>query len=210
MFDAKLILDQEASSYNDSLVAKSLPDETYGKYFTINEIFSTVNVNLMRTAYTHTKHTSTFDPNKRLTVACHIRRGDIVSMPFVDRYTDMDFFVENLKMIYDLYPYADIHIYSDSDIPSMPFPCIRHTNDSLLDSVHDMSIADILLMTVGSNVSLLPGLLSKGIVFFDKRKLIPCFNNKYNIHWSKYTHFIYEKETFLEKIALKVNNDCRI
>jgi hypothetical protein len=55
-------------------------------------------------------------------------------------------------------------------------------------------------MSIGSNVSYFAGLLNEGICFFDKSKLIKCFNNMYNIYWSEYTKFIHDEDVFIDLI----------
>lgn len=60
--------------------------------------------------------------------------------------------------------------------------------------------SDIFIMSIGSNLSHFCGLHTKAIVFLDKDKLKPCFNNKYNIYWSKYKKFISDSEQFKKEI----------
>ena len=73
---------------------------------------------------------------------------------------------------------------------------IKYHNTDLLTEVNEMINSDIFIMSIGSNVSHFVGLHTSGIVFLDKDKLKPCFNNKYNIYWSKYKNFITEEEQF--------------
>ena len=60
--------------------------------------------------------------------------------------------------------------------------------------------SDILIMSIGSNLSHFAGLQTSGIVFLDKNKLSQHFNNKYNIYWSEYKNFISDEEEFITKI----------
>jgi len=55
-------------------------------------------------------------------------------------------------------------------------------------------------MSIGSNFSHFIGLHTSALVFLDKDKLIPCFNNNYNIYWSKYKKFISDEVEFEKKI----------
>jgi hypothetical protein len=214
IFDKDLIIDQEGTFENVmNLVHQekkcvTIPDQDLVGPFNINEIFTEANVELMRRAYKYSTNTRKFiNNNKCINIAVHIRRGDISTMPFCDRYTELDFFTKYIQLIGDLLgDKAHFHIYSDSkiklDVDSSVsgFNLYYHYSDDLLSSVYDMICADIFIMSIGSNMSYFAGLLSKGIVFFDERKLVKCFNNMYNIYWSDYRGFIHKEEEFISKI----------
>ena len=52
---------------------------------------------------------------KALRVVAHVRRGDIIS--HADRYIPDNYFIGVLKAIRDIYPLADLHVFSHSDDP---------------------------------------------------------------------------------------------
>jgi hypothetical protein len=206
LFD-KSIIDLEDDYKNicklqNSKKAISLPDQTISKYFRITQLFTENNIKIMKDSYKYLKHTHSFNVNNTINVAVHIRRGDIKDMPFCDRYTELDFFIKNIKLILSIHPNAHIHIYSDSflELPIKNINIYYHYTDDIKDSVNDMIKSDIFIMSIGSNVSYFAGLLNEGICFFDKSKLIKCFNNMYNIYWSEYTKFIHDEDVFIDLI----------
>jgi hypothetical protein len=156
----------------------------------------------MKQSYKYTKNTSTFNVKHSLNVTVHIRRGDIEKYPNCDRFTPLDFFINNINLIISIHPHAHIHIYSDSPI-QLPIKFTNlyyHYTDDINDSVKDIIDSHIFIMSIGSNISYFAGLLTKAICFFDKNKLIKCFNNMYNIYWSNYTKFIHNDDEFINKI----------
>jgi hypothetical protein len=209
LFDISKIVDIQ-DTYNATIqlqMAKqliSMVDQSIAKYFNINTLFSKEHVQIIKDAYIYKGHTSTFSHDRK-NVAVHVRRGDISHMPFCDRYTDLDFFIRTIREIHSIYPDADFHIYSDSDVDlgfkSSDIRIFYHATDNILDIANDMIASDILVMSIGSNVSHFAGLLNEGIVYFDKDKLIPCFNNRYNIYWSEWHGFIHDRDLFLQRIG---------
>lgn len=179
-------------------------DQTIANHFAIEDLFSSENIQLMRDAYHFKTHTPSFDPTMKLNVAVHIRRGDIARYTTESRYTHMDFFTNYMTQIHSLYPYAQFHVYSDSDVDvpvsDKSISITYHILEDLLQTIHDMIHADILLMSIGSNMSFFAGLMSKGIVFLDKRKLDEPFNAEYNRYWCNHTKFILQEEIFLQRV----------
>jgi hypothetical protein len=214
LFDKSYIIDLEDTFSNINKLTNekkliSMPDQNISKYFTVNQLFTEEHINLIKKAYKYNKHTDTFKINHSLNVAVHIRRGDIANRSYCDRYTPLDFFINNIKLINSLYPNAHIHIYSDSylELPIKSKNLYYHYNDDIVDCVNDMIKSHILIMSVGSNVSYFAGLLNEGICFFDKSKLTKCFNNMYNIYWSEFKKFIYEEDMFINALQnLDSNN----
>lgn len=208
IFNTSLIIDKTTpvgvniGHMINSKKALSMPDQSIAKCFDVNLLFSEINVNLMRQAYLLNKHTLTFNPQHNCNIAVHIRRGDVENMPYCDRYTELTFFKNNIQLLIEKCQDPHIHIYSDSkiDLDINYKNIFYHYDDDLLETIHDMINAHILIMSIGSNMSYFAGLLSKGIIYFDKNKLKECFNNRYNIYWSKYSNFIHDETIFMEKL----------
>jgi hypothetical protein len=178
------------------------------RYFDINEIFSESNIKLMKSSYKLNKISKDYLLTD-INVCLHIRRGDIVKYGnSCGRYTSTDFFINNIINIQRILENkCTFHIYSDSKINlnvqndiNISRCNIKYHNTDLLTEVNEMINSDIFIMSIGSNVSHFVGLHTSGIVFLDKDKLKPCFNNKYNIYWSKYKNFITEEEQFNKEI----------
>lgn len=210
LFDISKVTDiQESYSkvleYQQAKKCISLPDQAFEKYISIQELFTQQHIELLRSAYIWTKHTPSFDATQ-LNIAIHIRRGDIEHQHYMDRYTAIDFFIRTIETIYSIHKDARFHIYSDSPIVlTLPHSLqnvhiVYHISEHLMESVHDMIHSNVLVMSMGSNVSQFAGLLSKGLVFFDKRKIVPCFNHMYNIYWSHIPHFLSDESVFLDKL----------
>lgn len=207
ILDKKIIIDKEDSYQNMCILINnnkviSMPDQTIAEFITINELFTEYNIQIMKKAYKLKTHTISFNPEHNFNVAIHIRRGDIANMPYCDRYTDLDFFENTILSIFKIYTNPHIHIYSDSDIKLniTSDNIIYHNDEDLLCSVHDMIKSHIFIMSIGSNMSYFAALLSDGIIYYDKRKLVKCFNNMYNIYWSKHPKFINDEDIFISKI----------
>lgn len=210
LFDITQILDQkktyeEVLELQRSNSVKQWCDQTIGNHFKIEELFSSAHIDLMRNAYRFNRHTPSFDPSA-LNVAVHIRRGDIARYPTESRYTPLGFFVTMVRMIRTIIPHAHIHVYSDSPVDLEISSGIRyHILEDLLETMHDMIHADVLIMSVGSNMSFFAGLMSRGIVTFDWKKLEEPFNAELNRYWSRHPHFLSPKmfQHSLNEIALK-------
>src|SRR6056300_238812 len=173
----------------------------------INDIFSDGNINLMKEAYL-LNTTSTYYNQKDINVCIHIRRGDIVKYgENCGRFTQTNFFADVNNKLQSLIPKCKFHVYSDSDIKlNTKVKNIQyHINSDLLKTIHEMIIADVFVMSIGSNLSQFAAIMSEGIVFLDKRKLEPCFNNNYNIYWSEHKNIIADEKEFIEKIKNKFN-----
>jgi hypothetical protein len=214
LFDISKIIDK-TSTYEEVLemqrsrAVQQWCDQTIGHYFKIQDLFSPAHLITMRSAYIFTKHTATFDPSK-INVAVHIRRGDIARYPTESRYTPLSFFINTVAYIHSVLPQAKIHVYSDSPV-DLGFEFIRyHILEDLLETIHDMICADILIMSVGSNMSFFAGLLSQGLVTFDWAKLEEPFNAELNRYWSGHPNFL-PLNTFrnrLNEMALKSAESC--
>jgi len=173
------------------------------RHFHINDIFSDTNIKLMKSSYKLNKVSSDYllsDVN----VCLHIRRGDITKYGKSNgRFTPNGFFIDTIITLRDILENkCTFHIYSDSEI-NLDIENINityHNNTDLLVGVNEMIQSDIFIMSIGSNVSHFVGLHTDAIVFLDKDKLIPCFNNNYNIYWSKYKNFISDKEIFKKEV----------
>ena len=173
-------------------------------YFDINDIFTDSNIKLMNSSYKLTKISNDYSLSDT-NICLHIRRGDIVKYGIsCGRYTSSNFFIDIIKKIQKILDNKCVfHIYSDSEMKldiKTDINIKYHINSDLLISIHEMISSDIFIMSIGSNMSHFIGLHTSGIVFLDKDKLKPCFNNNYNIYWSKYKTFISEEEQFNKEI----------
>ena len=183
-------------------------DQTIIREFSVVDLFSPENLICMRNAYHFTTHTPSFDP-KQFNVAVHIRRGDIERFKTESRYTHTDFFVSYIELLHSLYPFAHFHVYSDSNIV-LPFAATTatataihyHIDENLLESMHDMIRADVLLMSIGSNMSFFAGLMSEGVAMVDKRKLDEPYNAEGNRLWCKHPRFHLDQAEFLHAVQL--------
>jgi hypothetical protein len=199
LFDTSRILDRTAThedvlNLQRSQAALQWCDQTIGSQFKIEDLFSEAHIEVMRQAYRFNKHTATWDPTAT-NVAVHIRRGDIARYPTESRFTPTHYFIETIRRIRTVLPQAHIHVYSDSPV-ELGLPEIRyHILEDLLETMHDMIHANILVMSVGSNMSFFAGLMSRGIVYFDQKKLEEPFNAELNRYWSRHPHFL-NREAF--------------
>ena len=214
------LIDETSENYDINKLHKerlaySAPDQNLvgsnkssKRYFNINEIFSDSNIKLMKSSYKLNKISNYYSLSD-LNVCLHIRRGDIVKYGnSCGRYSSDEFFINTIKNIQKILGNKCIfHIYSDSKInlnikndTKNYFNIKYHINTDLLTSVNEMIQSDIFIMSIGSNLSHFIGLHTSGIVFLNKDKLNPCFNNEYNIYWSKYKKFISDEEKFKKKI----------
>jgi len=179
-------------------------------YFDINDIFCNSHIELMKKSYKlntlNTLNTINNDySSSNINICLHIRRGDIEKYGInCGRYTSLNFFINSIKKIQQLLNNKCIfHIYSDSEIKIDIKNNINikyYINSDLLTSLNEMISSDIFIMSIGSNFSHFIGLHTSALVFLDKDKLIPCFNNNYNIYWSKYKKFISDEVEFEKKI----------
>jgi hypothetical protein len=205
------------SKPDQNLVGLNNSDKSY---FDINDIFSDTNINLMRSSYKLNKVSNDYLLSD-INVCLHIRRGDIAKYGnSCGRFTPIIFFIDTITTIQGILGKKCVfHIYSDSEIKSQienknigsisnidKCNIKYHINTDLLTGVNEMIQSDIFIMSIGSNLSHFVGLHTSGIVFIDKNKLTPCFNNKYNIYWSKYRHFIKDKEHFKKEIYHRFKN----
>jgi hypothetical protein len=200
--------------YKDNLIY-SAPDEnlvglncTITRYFDINDIFSSDHIKLMKESYKlNTLNTLNNDnTSSNITICLHIRRGDIEQYGSdCGRYTSLTFFIDIINKLQTLLKNKCIfHIYSDSDIKiDIKNNCnIKYNiNTDVLTSLNEMINSDIFIMSIGSNFSHFIGLHTSALVFLDKDKLKPCFNNTYNIYWSKYKKFMSDEGEFTKEIG---------
>jgi hypothetical protein len=203
LFDVPQIVDKEAT-YEDVLEMQRSQkvqqwcDQTIGNHFRIQDLFSEAHIEVMRQAYRFDRHTTAWD-SKAVNVAVHIRRGDIARYTYESRYTRMPFFVETVQYIQSMVPQAHIHVYSDSPV-DLGIPNIKyHVLEDLLETMHDMICADVLVMSVGSNMSFFAGLMSRGLVTFDWAKLEEPFNAELNRYWSQHPRFL-DVPTFQQRL----------
>lgn len=193
LFDTRLIMDREAT-YEEVLEMQRSQgvqqwcDQTIGNHFRIQDLFKPAHIDLMRQAYRFESHTPTFDATA-LNVAIHVRRGDIARYPTESRFTPLGYFAAMVGLVRAVLPTAHIHVYSDSPIDLGPEPRY-HVLEDLLETMHDMIRADVLVMSVGSNMSFFAGLMSKGLVTFNWKKLEEPFNDELNRYWSGHPHFL--------------------
>lgn len=189
------------------------------RYFDINDIFSDSHIKLMKSSYKLNKISKDYLLSD-INVCLHIRRGDIVKYGISNgRYTSKDFFIDTIITIQKILENKCIfHIYSDSEINlekqnNIPHSILNidkcnikyHINTDLLTGINEMIHSDIFIMSIGSNLSHFVGLHTSATVFLDKNKLKPCFNNNYNIYWSKYKKFISDNEIFKKEIYHRFN-----
>jgi hypothetical protein len=175
------------------------------RQFDINDIFSDLHIKLMKSSYKLNELSDNYLLSD-INVCLHIRRGDIKN--YYGSYSSDDFFIDTIITIQQILENkCTFHIYSDSEIKLNIYNCnIKyHINTKLLEGVNEMIHSDIFIMSIGSNVSHFVGLHTSAIVFLNKDKLSPCFNNMNNIYWSKYKKFISDKEQFKEKIYHRFN-----
>lgn len=216
LFDTRRIMDQEAT-YEEVLEMQRAQgvqqwcDQTIGNHFRIQDLFSPAHIDLMRQTYRFTRHTPTFDPSV-VNVAIHVRRGDIARYPTESRYTPTGYFTAMVRLVRAVLPSAHIHVYSDSPVDlEVSSSAIRyHVLEDLLETMHDMIHAHVLVMSVGSNMSFFAGLMSRGIVTFDWKKLEEPFNAELNRYWSRHPHFL-EPTTFqrrLKALAASPSEPC--
>lgn len=177
-------------------------------YYDINDIFSDIHIKQMRDNYKLNKVSDNYISSD-INICLHIRRGDIIKYgKSCDRYTELEFFIDIIKKLQKiLNNNCTFHVYSDSKVDLDIENCnIKyHIDDDLLITINEMINSNILIMSIGSNLSHFAGLHTTGIVFFDKNKLIPCFNNKYNIYWSNYKKFISNENEFIDKVCHDFN-----
>ena len=119
-----------------------------------------------------------------LTVACHIRRGDIVHKHSkhgaIERLVPCSHFANVLTWVreidaLDLFGTTvsvlwDVHVYSQGDMdefePLLECECITfHLNEDVFSTFHHLCSADVLIMS-RSDFSFVAGLLSKGTKLF--------------------------------------------
>ena len=189
------------------------------RYIDINDIFSDSHIKLMKSSYKLNKIRNDYLLSD-INVCLHIRRGDIMEDGISNgRYTSNEFFIDTIITIQKILENKCIfHIYSDSEINLEIQNNTQHSilnidkcnikyhiNTNLLNGVNEMIHSDIFIMSIGSNLSHFVGLHTSATVFLDKDKLKPCFNNKYNIYWSKYKKFISDKEKFKKEIYHRFN-----
>ena len=200
--------------YKDKLIY-SAPDENLvglnssrTRYFDINDIFSSAHIKLMKESYTlNILNTLNNEyASSDINICLHIRRGDIEQYGInCGRYTSLTFFIDIINKIQILLNNKCIfHIYSDSDIKidiKNNYNIKYNINTDLLTSLHEMIHSDIFIMSIGSNFSHFIGLHTSAIVFLDKDKLKPCFNNNYNIYWASYNKFISDEVEFKKEIC---------
>ena len=209
VFDTNLVLDRVYDGEYHQIHQKisrwiyfSLADQDWEKIYRLDWIFNPDNLALFKRAYRLTEHTPQFRQATGIRVALHIRRGDVKS--YYPRFTSMSFFVETVQKINRLvgdHPITGTNkctflIYSDSSIEldSMStkdlnniIPC---SNADLLPTMHDMVKADILVISLGSNMSHFAGLLNEGIVYFDQTRRLEhqrTASNNYYSGWSNWT-----------------------
>ena len=219
------LIDETSDNYNINTLRKekraySEPDQNLvglnksaKHHFDINDIFSDSHIKLMKSSYKLNKISNDYLLSD-INVCLHIRRGDIVKYgKSCGRFTSNDFFIDTITTIQNILKNKCIfHIYSDSEI-KLDIENINikyHINTDLLIGVNEMIHSDIFIMSIGSNVSHFVGLHTSAIVFLDKDKLIPCFNNNYNIYWSKYNNFISDKDKFKKEIYHRFNSNNTI
>jgi hypothetical protein len=196
LFDSTHIIDQQVT-YEAMLEMQKVQgvqqwcDHTFKNHFRIQDLFSPAHITLMRDAYKFQRHTATFDLSA-FNVAIHIRRGDIARHHTGSRYTSTSFFINTVNKIKAIHPHAHIHVYSDSTIDLGVPNIYYHILDNLLESMHDMICADVLVMSVGSNMSFFAGLMSRGLVYFNWTKLEEPYNAELNRYWSDHPHFLNE------------------
>jgi len=182
----------------------SLPDQNLVKPYNINDIFNDSHIDLLKSSYNLTEHCMNFDPNV-FNISVHIRRGDAI-YPFGGSYTPLSFFIKTIETIKKILNRKNInyqvHVYSNSNIDLDIENILYHINEDELTTIHDIISSNIFIMSIGSNLSHFGCLLNNGINYLDKSKLIDCFNNKYNIYWSKFRNIITEESKFIEKLEL--------
>ena len=205
IFDIKLLIDKTDTDCNifnlrHQKLIYSIPDQDLVKKYDINNIFSKDNLNLLHKAYKLKTNSDSFTLTK-INIGIHIRRGDIAKFgQNCGRFTSILFYVNIINKINKLLHNCEFHIYSDSDIQLNIQNVKYHINEDLLTTIHDIICSDIFIMSIGSNLSHFGALLSNGLIYLDHHKLEPCFNNKYNIYWSKYRYIISDESIFINKI----------
>lgn len=186
----------------------SLPDQELAKLHDINDIFNDNHLELLRSAYKLEAHSQSYNSSVNnetnvKNVCIHIRRGDVQT--YSGTYTPTDFFIKTIQHIQSVFnknkTKYKIHVYSDS-VLDLPFQdIIYHVDEDLLKTIHDIICSDVFVMSIGSNVSHFGCLLNKGIVYLDESKLVECFNNKYNIYWSKFKNITIKESDFVQKLS---------
>ncbi len=124
--------------------------------------------------------TTSLDPG-RISVAVHIRRGDVTQQRYPDRYLSNSFYakvLDNLVGCIDVL--YDIHVFSEGNadefrelyhLPGIQF----HLNTDVFRTFHAMVSADIFVTGVGS-FSILAAHLSKGIIV----------TKPWNLYWTNF------------------------
>jgi hypothetical protein len=208
LFDIRQVVDRVDAYFNVQQLMQEQRvaywcDQTIFCHFPVTDVFSPEHLTLMRNAYMFDRHTPTYDTGA-FNVAVHIRRGDIERFKSESRYTHTDFFTYYINVLHSMYPFAHFHIYSDSNIYlpiSSQTKVHYHILENLLESMHDMICADVLLMSIGSNMSFFAGLMNTGVALMDKRKLDEPFNAEGNRLWAKHPRFHLEESAFLDSVA---------
>lgn len=115
----------------------------------------------------------------KTSVAVHIRRCDVTPQRYPDRYLPNTYYKKVLEQIREVYPDAEIHIYSDAktinefsnlaQIPNIAF----HLQTNIFETFQALVSADILVTGIGS-FSILAAYISNGI------KITTEWNNGWN------------------------------
>lgn len=180
IFDQKLLnvaldnqgLDNDDIKYDNSEEYKnhfSLPNQSWETVFTFETIFTPTRIDHLKKNYLldATIHTQTWRNVNCFAVAIHICKN-----------SEIDFFVETIKTIRNQLIDCQFLIYSDSiEVENHLKSSTEHNdlhfviNGDLLESFNDMVASDLFVMSFGSNLSNMVGLLHQGKygVYYDQK-----------------------------------------
>lgn len=106
--------------------------------------------------------------NDCINVAVHIRRCDVTPQRYPTRFVPNTYYKKIISQILDVYPDAQIHVYSDAastnefpELTSLP-NMIFHLRTDIFQTFHSIVSADIYVTCVGS-WTILTSFLSKGV-----------------------------------------------
>ena len=116
----------------------------------------------------------------KISIAVHMRRGDVTKQRYPDRYLSNDFYINVLTQLTDNINNCEIHIFSEGDSDNfkslMGLPNIKfHLSTDVFETFHAMVAADIFVTGIGS-FSILAAHLSNGMII----------TKPWNIYWQNF------------------------
>jgi len=118
--------------------------------------------------------------NDYVSVAVHIRRGDVTAQRYPDRYLSNAFYRKVLDQLIDHLHMPDIHIFSEGDIDDFKelhdIPTVHfHLGTNVFETFHAMVSADVFVTGVGS-FSILAAHLTNNVIV----------TKPWNLYWTNF------------------------